>query len=80
MQGTMLWFNNEKGYGFINTEHGERLYVAESGFLPGNVPEGRCAGRSVTFERIAVEGDTRAIGAFFPPEAAPRRARRRRSG
>jgi cold shock CspA family protein len=75
----MLWFNEEKGYGFIRTEHDERLYVEQSGFMPGNVPEGRCAGRDVTFERRVLEGETRAVDVFFPVAADPRRARLRRS-
>ena len=79
MNGKMLWFNAEKGFGFIQTEDDERLYVAESGFRAGEVPQGRCAGRAVTFDRVALEGDTRAVDVFFPPEIAPRRARRRRS-
>ena len=31
MQGTMLWFNLDKGYGIIRTEHDERLYVDSAG-------------------------------------------------
>ena len=77
MQGTMLWFNLDKGYGFIRTEHDERLYVARSGFLPDHVPRERCAGRPVTFERQTLEGDAQAVNVAFPPSAEPRRARLR---
>jgi cold shock CspA family protein len=45
MQGTMLSFNADKGYGFIQTEAGERLYVARSGFLPNHDPKPRCRGK-----------------------------------
>ena len=35
MEGSMLWFNVEKGYGYIQTDEDERLYVDSSGFAPG---------------------------------------------
>jgi len=75
MEGTMLWFNADKGYGFIKTEHDERLYVARSGFLPDHEPGGRCKGRHVTFERRVAEGDARAVGVSFVTRDDPRRAR-----
>ena len=56
MRGEMLFFNDTKSFGFIRTEEGERLYVHRDGFLPGTPPEGRCAGKKVTFERQEVEG------------------------
>jgi cold shock CspA family protein len=75
--GRMLWFNAAKGCGLIGTEEGQRLPVARSGFQPGEVPEGRCAGREVLFDVIARDGDYQAMNVRFPPEAAVRRARRR---
>jgi cold shock CspA family protein len=83
MRGKMIWFNSEKGYGFIRTEDEERLYVARSGFLAEQEPTSRCAGREVTFERIVVDGETRAVGvSFVTVDEAAGRARRRspRSG
>jgi cold shock CspA family protein len=77
MQGTMLWFNVDKGYGFIRTEQDERLYVAESGFLPDHQPEPRCKGLAVSFDRDIVQGDIRAINVSFITEPHPRRARLR---
>jgi cold shock CspA family protein len=77
MNGKMLWFNADKGFGFIQTEADERLYVASTGFLPGSMPDGRCAGREVTFERQVREGDTRAIDVSFLTPAELRRARSR---
>jgi cold shock CspA family protein len=79
MRGKMIWFNNEKGYGFIRTDDEERLYVARSGFMPDHVPESRCAGREVTFERLSVEGDSRAVNVSFTPDGAPGRRARLRS-
>jgi cold shock CspA family protein len=79
MQGTMIWFNVDKGYGFIRTEDEERLYVARSGFLPDHEPEARCKGRQVSFERQTVEGDVRAVEVAFVVQSDPRRARLRHS-
>jgi cold shock CspA family protein len=78
MQGTIVWFNLDKGFGFIRTEEDERLYIERSGFVPEHVPTERCAGRVVVFDR-AMEGDQpRAVNAVFPAaEADPRRARLR---
>jgi cold shock CspA family protein len=77
LQGKMLWFNIEKGFGFIRTATDERLYVARSGFVDGQVPTERCAGREVTFERQAEEGDARAVNVAFPVQLEQRRARLR---
>lgn len=80
MQGTMLWFNPVKGHGFIRTEDDERLYVAQSGFLPGNSPEPRCKGRPVSFEREDGGGDPRAVNVAFVVLEEPPRARLRTAG
>ena len=71
----MLWFNADKGYGFIRTEHEERLYVDRDGFLPGHEPEPRCKGREVSFERQVSGDETRAVNVSFVAAADPRRAR-----
>lgn len=83
MNGKMLWFNSQKGYGYIQTENDERLYVASAGFLPKEEPKSRCAGRHVTFERTDEAGEPRAVDVAFVPESElPKRARLRtpRSG
>jgi cold shock CspA family protein len=79
MQGKMLWFNLDKGYGYIQTEHDERLYVARSGFLPDHQPERRCKGRSVRFDRRLNGDDSDAVNVSFVVEADARRARLRHS-
>lgn len=76
----MLWFNLDKGYGFIHTEEGERLYVARSGFLADHDPEPRCKGREVSFNRQVREGDTRAVSVSFVTRQPSQRARRRSAG
>jgi CspA family cold shock protein len=82
MQGTMLWFNAEKGYGYIETEHAERLYVARSGFQLDHEPKQRCKGKDVSFDRVVAEGDIRAVNVTFLEAAPQQRARLRtpRSG
>ena len=77
MQGTMLWFNLDKGHGFIRTEDGERLYVAQSGFLPGHAPAPRCKGRVVSFERENGKEHPQAVGVAFVVLEEPPRARLR---
>jgi len=79
MRGEVIWFNLEKGHGFIRTEEAERLYVALDGFLSGEAPVERCAGRVVTFERVAEEGDPRAVQVSFVPDEGPARRARLRS-
>jgi cold shock CspA family protein len=82
MRGEMLFFNHTKNAGFIRTEEGERLYVHGDAFLPGTPPEGRCAGKKVTFAREELGGEHshQALGVAMLEEAVGNRARLRRSG
>jgi cold shock CspA family protein len=73
----MLWFNAEKGFGFIQTEADERLYVARAGFLPDHQPRSRCKGQRVRFDYEGGGDDARAVNVAFVSEADPRRARLR---
>jgi cold shock CspA family protein len=76
MHGTMLWFNEDKGFGFIRTDDGERLVVHANAFAPGHAPSGRCAGVSVSFERV--DGDEpRAVAVTIVEESPQLRARMR---
>ncbi len=77
MAGAVLWFNVEKGHGFIQTEEGERLYVARSGFLPKHEPMPRCKGREVSFHRQVHDADVRAVEVSFVTRREPPRARLR---
>lgn len=77
MHGTMLWFNSDKGYGFIETEEAERLYVAQSGFQLAHQPKRRCKGQEVSFDRLVAEGDIRAVNVAFVEQPPQRRARLR---
>jgi cold shock CspA family protein len=78
-QGTLIWFNVEKGYGFIRTEQDDRLRVSSTGFLPGCEPDARCAGQEVLFDIRGDEGKLEAVDVHFPAAPAPRRARLRHS-
>jgi cold shock CspA family protein len=78
MQGTMLWFNVDKRYGFIQTEDDERLYVAHGGFQAGHEPQPRCKGRTVAFVREIAEGNACAVDVSFVERVEPPRARLRR--
>jgi cold shock CspA family protein len=80
MRGTMLWFNEEKDYGYISTEEGERLYVPGTGFAEGRRPKGRCAGVEVTFRVTRDGGIRQAEESALVQEASPRRARRHHGG
>lgn len=77
-RGEMLWFNEEKGHGYIATDAGERLYVDAAGFADSH-PVGPCAGLVVEFEVDEGPDGRFARGARLVEEAAPRRARRRGS-
>jgi cold shock CspA family protein len=73
----MLWFHEAKGYGFIRTEDGERLYVERDGFVDGGAPVGRCAGLPVRLDIDERGGRRVAANVALVIEDAPRRARRR---
>lgn len=77
MQGTMLWFDEKRDYGFILTEMSERLYVHGADFVGGERPKGRCAGRAVDFTVADEDANRRAERVAFVAEVFPRRARRR---
>jgi cold shock CspA family protein len=77
-RGKMLWFNEEKGHGYIQTDEDERLYVDADGFPDGH-PVGACAGLVVEFEITENGEGRRAQHVQLVPEVAPRRARRRGS-
>jgi hypothetical protein len=75
MRGTMLWFNETKDLGALRTDEGDRMDVSGAAFLAGEKPQGRCAGKTVEFERGAAGIDR----LEFVEDSIPRRARLRRS-
>jgi hypothetical protein len=79
VNGTMLWFNEVKDYGFILTDDGERLYVDRDGFVGRAAPVGRCARLPVRLRVSERNGQRIAIDVSLVPDENPRRARRRSS-
>lgn len=84
MRGTMLWFNEAEDFGFISSEDGTRVLVRGGSFVDGGRPEGRCAGRAVTF-RLSADGNgdgdaPSAEEVELVSDVAPRRARLRHRG
>ncbi|HJA27408.1 cold-shock protein [Limosilactobacillus pontis] len=53
-QGTVKWFNNDKGYGFINRESGDDVFVHFSA-IQGDGFKSLDEGQHVTFD--VEEGD-----------------------
>lgn len=79
VNGTMAWFHEERGAGFVLTENGERLPVDRDSFLDGSAPVGRCAGLAVSFRVAERDGERVAVEVALIESDAPRRARRRGS-
>ena len=52
-KGTVKWFNNQKGYGFISDEQGNDVFVHYSGL---NMDGFKSLERSATVEFEVVEG------------------------
>ena len=77
MNGTMLWFNEAKDYGFILTDEGERLYVDRDGFVGRAAPVGRCAHLPVELRVGERDGQRVAVNVSLVVQEAPRRARLR---
>ncbi|MDX6510961.1 MAG: hypothetical protein QOE36_465 [Gaiellaceae bacterium] len=80
MRGNMLWFNEARQSGFIETEEGERLAVHGADFAPRVKPPSRCAGLLVEFRVAEDGGERRAVDLVIVPDSASRRARSRHSG
>ena len=49
MKGTVKWFNNQKGYGFISDENGKDVFVHYSG-LDGDGFKSLDEGQKVEFD------------------------------
>jgi len=80
VNGTMIWFHEERKTGFLRTEDGERLPVDLDGFVGRAAPVGRCSGLPVSFNVIERDGVRVAVDVSLTENANPRRARRRTSG
>jgi len=76
----MIWFHEERGAGFVQSEDGERLPVDVDGFVGRAAPVGRCAGLPVSFNVVERDGVRIAVDVALIESDNPRRARRRSSG
>ncbi|MFX1236909.1 MAG: cold-shock protein [Promethearchaeota archaeon] len=56
VNGTVKWFNNRKGYGFINSEDGNDVFVHYSA-LSGNDDEFKSLNENDKVEFEVVDGD-----------------------
>jgi hypothetical protein len=79
VEGKMLWFHEERGYGFLLTDEDERLRVERRGFVDGAAPVGRCASLPVSLSIVERDGVRIAIDVAVIPEESRPRARRRMS-
>ena len=80
MRGKMLWFNEKKDLGFIQTDEGERLSVLGPAFAGGKRPVGRCAQKDVEFEIDVTGVERQAENVVLVELESPRRARTRGRG
>lgn len=60
-QGTVKWFNNGKGFGFIKPEDGEKDLFVHFKNIEGEGFKSLVAGETVEFERQKVEKGWQAI-------------------
>ena len=59
-KGTVKWFNNQKGYGFIRDEEGNDVFVHYSGIQKEGFKSLE-EGQEVTFDTIDVEKGKQAV-------------------
>ncbi len=78
MNGKMLWFNELRGEGLIESDTGERVLVRRSAFAEG-APVGRCKGLEVEFAVTMAPDGWIAADAALVPERSTRRTTRHNS-
>ena len=59
-KGTVKWFNNQKGYGFISDEAGNDVFVHYSGIAAEGFKSLK-EGAIVTYDVVVEEGKNKAI-------------------
>lgn len=60
-KGTVKWFNNSKGYGFITVEDGTDIFVHYSGIVSDKKFKSIEEGQTVEFEIVDVERGKQAV-------------------
>jgi cold shock CspA family protein len=75
VNGKLLWFNEVRGEGLIESETGERVLVRRGAFTAG-APVGRCKGLEVEFRATIGPDGWIAAEASLVPAHNPRRTTR----
>ena len=60
-KGTVKWFNNQKGYGFITMEDGTDIFVHYSGIVSDEKFKSITEGQTVEFEIMDGEKGNQAV-------------------
>lgn len=61
MRGTVSWFNNQKGYGFVKAEDGTEIFMHYSGINSTEEFKTVKEGKTVEFDVIDTEKGKQAI-------------------
>ena len=67
-KGTVKWFNNQKGYGFITDSDDKDIFVHYTGVVADGF-KGLTEGQKVTFDMIDTEKGTKAINVTVVTES-----------
>ena len=68
MKGTVKWFNNQKGYGFITDSDDKDIFVHYSGIVADGF-KSLTEGQAVTFDVIDTEKGRQAINVTVVSES-----------
>ena len=61
MRGTVKWFNNQKGDGFITDENGQDVFVHYSGIVSERRFKNLYEGQTVEFDVVEAEKGRQAV-------------------